>query len=250
MHARDLGWAVLWAAAVATPADAASSGTATLSDFGYELIDLDPNDGIAPAIEFLWQRSAAFVSGDGLSAQDEAAGWFQVTQAYLATALMVASATTDGGGASAFGSAAGSDFRAYASPLSSIGFTLTPMTGLAVSAAIEGTAAVTLGDGSEYARAYGVLRMQVGFSGDIVTRSDSQGRYVGGCIPAWCSASFAERLSVRYDNQTDASVSGLLTLYADTYGASPHLPAVPEPTSWALMLLGLGAVARVVPRRR
>lgn len=63
------------------------------------------------------------------------------------------------------------------------------------------------------------------------------------------SASDSRMLSVSFVNFTGASMDGWIYSYAQVYGQS-YAPAVPEPTSAALLLAGLAATAGVVRRHR
>src|SRR5690349_8677627 len=63
------------------PAQADIAGSVRLENFGYRLIDLNPNDGIAPALAF---NDAAFSTGRGPSGDYDLTGLVASTRRWMA----------------------------------------------------------------------------------------------------------------------------------------------------------------------
>ncbi len=87
----------------ALPASAASTASAAIDDFSVTLFDLNPNDGIAPAISYFVAPYGSFVS---TSANDATAG-SQSGTAFSLVPFGPASSTSAAGVASAMGSVSG-----------------------------------------------------------------------------------------------------------------------------------------------
>jgi hypothetical protein len=253
------------AMAVAGPAAAVSSATATITGFSFVLYDLDPSDGIDPELTFTYEQSSssAYVYSSAESADDSdwQPGNFVPTSATALLAFGNASAATDASSATASGSVSGPGyggegyFSANAYGVDN-GFTLTPWTGVKLTATSEGTASTGPSSGSsgnDYASAYGQLQTTI--YGDNGYEYHSSSRQAYASCGTWdgiaCSGesnSFSGTFSVSYANFSDDAVAGYISAYASAYGRST-VP-VPEPQTYLMLLAGLAGVSAVVRRRR
>jgi len=255
---------------LSSPALAASRASASLQGFELTLIDLRPDDGIAPSLS--WD-GAAGTSGlilsagglfdrrdhplpfepDRLSLQDKGA-----SAAAASTRSAISPDGSFSGSIRAQGVAVGdTNFIATDYGLAGTGFHLSPWTALSFSALASVDAATTLGFDpvafeGESAQAYGGWDLVInGVSlGQLATVDAS---YVQTWNPVTQSVEFAPEaasltraLSSRFDNASDDSVAGYGYIYALANGSS--ISAVPEPSAAAMLLAGLLVVGALGAR--
>ena len=265
MHKNIWALAALGGAAMlaAGPAAATSSASATLSGVTITLIDLDPGDGIAAALSWSWEQSysGAQVNSDSESDWDGdwLSGFFAATSATAGLPFGSASASTGPGGGSAAGSVSGPSygglgfFTAQGTPVYGA-FTVTPWTGVVVTATFDGMAQTTVGL-DEYAQAYGYLSIEIPADSGYDYYTSYRYAYAscgawdggGNCI-AGESNSFSGSMKLTYANLSDAAVDGTMSAYAQAYGSSGA--PIPEPRTYLMLLAGLAGVGAVVGRRR
>lgn len=243
---RVAAFVAVWAAAALAPADAsAGSASASLSGLVFQLVDLDPSDGVTPSMVFdslndaepaMWYNHYspdAYVWGGseeyGTLHQPHAGGY---TETHIATDALSSSAQADQPGVH-FQAAA--EWRLM--------YTLSPNTALIAMA----TAAVSvLPDGS-----YGHSRVQFynelenGRSSFAALRTREDG------LPDAAQGTLYG--SVRSDA---SSLIGYFTMRAETNARMQAVPAlgpvtaVPEPAEWGMLLTGLAVVGCVALRGR
>jgi PEP-CTERM motif len=252
----------------ATPVFAVSSASASLDNLSVSLFSWMPT--VTPAI--IWDSSNYnYVS---VSAYDTANANYQSSSlsgagplnAAVSTAISQASASISDGiwnspstNWSASGSTSGTSggvgyqygyFQAYSN--SQIGsFTLSADTIAIFSATGSTNAATTIGydpvtGGYEYAQAYA----QLGTSGSTANGYQQSSESLSSS--AYYTPTTDNKtapLSVFFANTTSGSETGNLSAYAYAYGYST-IAAVPEPSTWAMMLGGLGLIGFMTYRRR
>jgi len=267
------------ALAAATPALAASSATATLSNLQMTLIDLNPADGIAPSIA--WSgNNGSFVYVSGIAVDAELSDYqsfgfgdpssFVPLSGSAQTALSQVSAAIQAAGSysgtnlTATGSALGArtagqfssfDGTAYA-PTGY--FTLSPYTLVTFEGNATLTATTTVGMDafgveSALARAY----LSANGLGAFGTGSQSTYDQLEGSAAQSCDADFkcvgttktaAGHLAVTFVNLTNGNLSGTLSTVALVSGQSA-VNAVPEPATYATLVAGLCLLGLVARRR-
>jgi hypothetical protein len=170
-----------------------------------------------------------------------------------------ASGSTDASGATASGSVSApgyggqGSFYANAQGVSN-SFTLTPWTGMKLTATFEGTASTGPGGSyTEYASAQGSLGTYI-YSDDGYEQHYAYREAYASC-GTWdgmgCSGesnSFSGTISVTYANLSDTAVEGFM--YAQAYASGQSTVPVPEPETYLMLLAGLAGVGAVVRRRR
>jgi hypothetical protein len=234
---------------------ASATASVQLSDFQFQLIDLDPNDGIAPSIDLsAYPGSRAYVGGN----VDQASSVFGpvlITVSYEDGFLELASITGDlanGGSATTVATVgdvptnyrfAGSTIVLGEHAASSL-FTLSPRTQLVISGTVDITASTSRVDGfTGYARSLAEFALStalIGFNNvdtdvAIIDAHDNSAR------------SQQSDLSVALSNTTDAAMQGGFSVQL-TSNASVR--PVPEPGNLPLMLAALAGILSMVPRRR
>ena len=227
------------AAASVAPAQAQSaSAQASLAQLAFELVDLDPNDGITPAMHITstQTRSQSSYGTSSMQIEDDtiyAAGTSSVTRSF-------GQATTSGGADPWTSAASYTDpslpnvyFKSW--NLTEIHFTLTPYSELLVTAEVSVDASDAGGISAASSKAY--------FSG-------------------WLNAELLYNFCVNgtyaYDTSVSRSIGGRLQSGAEavTGGlglvteAVVQLSPVPEPASVAMLLAGLAVVGASVQGRR
>lgn len=249
---------VLTAALFVVPAGAEVAASAQAQRVSIELIDLDPADGVEPALSLSPEWAEAGGLHYGLVHLQTLAYERELLEtAFEPTDLVFsdrwgetrAVIADDTDGASLAGSGrsgvAGGRFDAYVLGISA-DFSLTPHTALVLrgdyrlEASQDGLCAPPACEWAQ-AQVYAELFMD---GGATVGERQSLSLGEGGAADSFASRSGA--FSVRWDNPGDTFADGRLSLYAEAAGAIPAsaLP-VPEPLPWLLMTLGLAVVAGV-----
>lgn len=253
------------AMAVAGPATAVSSATATITGFSITLYDLNVGGVITDGLTFTYEQSGSQAevyssSESSPYAPNWVAGNFMPTSATAMLTFGEASASTDTSSANASGSVSGpgyggsGSFNAYAYGVDS-GFTLTPWTGMKLTVTFEGTASTgpSLSGYTESANANGQVSVSINDDNGYEYHSANRQAYAscgtwGGMACSGESNSFSGTFSVSYANFSDNAVEGYMYASASAYGQS-SVP-VPEPQTYLMLLAGLAGVGAVVRRRR
>ncbi len=259
----DITWAALAAAgllAVVPQAQATVTTSATLTNFQYQLFDLDPGDGIPASVSF---DSGAFVQAQARDIAIPGSSQFQSASGAFGEALSVSALqglsnsqaqtfagnpTSAGAGPGGFASAstAGAGNDAYASgTLLNSGFTLSPRTLLVFTASV-GNLSVNTSVLGEYS--YASVSLGIYDSSNGPTSQQSYGQaYASIQSDGSTYSSLPGSITASFTNLSGLSVSGFA--YAQAY-AYASTTAVPEPQTYGLMLLGLMALAPAIRRRR
>lgn len=249
------------------PVEAKISGSASLTISNVWLNDLDPDDLIDPfytyigvqglsacAVWYCSQKESSSVNQDSLSYQRGAG---QASAKIEGESLI-------GARLSAWGEATyGDNFNASAVIgdtevrwAYSANIVLPANTGIGISAL---AAAIMVGEGNinmDYefyeggrSEAYIILRE---VRGDDIINVSWDGVSAGTDDGLWDPFSYSNEkmVGVHYENFTDSEVILMLTAYSSVYGMSGVPLPVPEPSTYALMLAGLGAVAGAARARR
>ena len=238
--------AAMCAAAALAPASAsAGSASASLSGLAFQLVDLDPADGVTPSMVFdsltnakpaMWYNHYspdAYVWGGseayGTLYQPHAGGY---TETHVAADALSSSAQAD---------QPGMQFQAAAEWR--LMYTLSPNTALIVMA----TAAVSVVPDGSYAhsRVQFTNQLENGRSSFAALRTRADG------LPDAAQGTLYG--SVRSDA---SSLIGHFTMRAETNASMQAVPAlgpvtsVPEPAEWGMLLAGLAVVGCVALRGR
>lgn len=246
--------AALAALAASPAAWAAASASASISVVTITLFDLDPGDGIAPAITFSDEASYSYAGANGVYDYDSAALFYQPTSATATNGSASANGATDAAGASGM-SMVSSLGNGYSYGQFYAGFEVTPWTGVVMTTTMVGSATTTVGsDGvnAESASAYGSIYLNIyTVNGD----ETHQGyRYVNadyvwdGSQYTGESNSFNGTVRLSYANLSGDTVAGYYQAYAQS-SANSTIP-VPEPGTYGLLLAGLVGVVVAVRHRR
>lgn len=276
--------ALVAATALGAPAaHAASSADASFTGIGFQLIDLNPTDGIAPWISFAagartevsaWV-SAPFSSQSGSAARP---GVLQTVQTSAAIDNGTAAAQAGPDSLSASGFTEGllpfetgfgsSTFQASARGASWwSGFTLSPNTLLVITGLGQVQASTTVGLDASFNSESASAQISLSVSGQGIDGGGQQSSSDGlSTYASWTSVwngqswgyagesrSGSDTLSASFLNISGQSITGTLDLNVSLSGHSAvaaPTQAVPEPSTWALMLGGLGLCASLARRRR
>jgi len=244
-------------------AQAAVQVSAEISAVTFTLIDLDLNDGIQPALNFVsaTSHSEAQVSTDAY-AIEFADGFYKATSALAGDALSSAAALTGSEGAYASVQLAGSTSlgvskNGFGSGMFSGSFELTPWTALIVTSVFTGSASTSIGyDGtfSEFASASGTLSLTIHHGTDSYESHSAQMNGFAGF--SWDGIKYTGETSdvtgelrLPYANLSSETVVGDYFAEAAA-GAVSSISAVPEPGTYGMLLAGLVGIGAVVRNRR
>jgi hypothetical protein len=227
--------------AFASPAALAdASASASISDIRYQLIDLDPNDGILPEITFAGGSESASISlyawegNSNLGGYKtlDSAGSIDITRSFA----NVAASTAQNALSSAIflqvpgGPASSANASSYAIR----NFTLSPNTGL-IWSAIGNLAAVAPGVGASV-RVFGTLSDTEGSQIESRRFSLDYNTWGGGDSVNLSGYLFTD----------DQALSGNLSVSTSVFGVAN---SVPEPSTWGMLFAGLAVVGARRRRR-
>jgi hypothetical protein len=243
----------------ATTSGASALTSVQLSDFQFRLIDLDPNDGIAPSIDLSAYPGSRAYAGGNLDQGSSVFGPALITASYESGFLELASITGNlASGGSATTLATVGDFpRNYRVAESTIIlgvpdatslFTLSPRTELVISGTVDMRASTSQVDGftgfAQGVAEFALSTAPIGFNDfdrafAIINADGDSDR------------SQQSDLSVALSNTTDASMQGGFYVHMSSDASVfPFSTAVPEPGNLPLMLAALGGMASMVRGRR
>lgn len=243
---------------------AASTATASMTDFRVQLVDLDPDDGVTPSLTFQDLQGGSFLAAEsgapGNVFTDTHQGGAPLGAGSSSSARGAASALASftgdprGQGASATASASTSARGFYGASTVQLGdgaiyapFTLSADTRLVVTADASASALSTFGDAQADTWASVFLKLTDATGAGSVstdTASAEQFAMVGGTP----SATTDDRhMTLTFENLTGADLDGIFFGSIDAYAAD--LAPVPEPGALPLTLAGLGLLAWRLRRR-
>lgn len=263
-------FAIASSAAHASPA--ASVSSASLTNFSYQLVDLNTFDNLAPSITFNLYSTGNVSSLIDTSAQQNryATATLLNTDALINTSRTLSTTNTAASGSTTAGTGAYGliNSSAYASG-SAIGassaldgsnsyqsksfitsflssYTVSAFTGVVfyANANVQASASnlpAHADPATNFASASASLELsgpgQTAFNGKMAYADSATG-----------NGADSGRIAVSYFNFTNLSQEGHLRAYASTEG-SVSVAAVPEPESYAMLLAGLGLMAGIARRR-
>lgn len=234
--------AIISGSAVAGPV----IGHATLSDYSFQLIDLDPNDGIAPAITFEYNLLVARAEDFNTDEGDYQSSWALPFPVYasqdLPGASLAASASVDEIQANVTAGGQG-DFSAVGYRFSS--FRLSANTKMIVT----GHASVGLDFGTVTPLHWANAFVTLSFDPYNYNPAPSDVYSLGITGRAGdAAASLDEAFTLELVNDTDVLMYRdlKLTSYVQLNSVTP----VPEPSSWLMLGAGLALMAGVARRHR
>lgn len=232
-----------------SPAMAQFTTNATLN-YDFRLLDLDPNDGVTPAINFFNTTTMSLSGFTSITGQAD----YNIVQRTdfdpISTSIVQGDAN---GSASSLGKVLQSNVQivspgyVYAIERIESNFTLTPNTQVIFFGNASGSAAGPTGTLDQYVYSYSYLALSDQTPTDPATRFD---RYWEGAdsLDGHAPASFNSAFEVSYSNNGATSLNGYAHIY--TQATSTYVPPVPEPATYATMLLGLGMLGFIARRRK
>jgi hypothetical protein len=263
----------LLAAAAFTPAafGQSANSTVTFTNFHYTLTDLTPDDGLAPSATFTF-KNTLFVRGSDLSTNRQALSNNDVATrnvAMSAAGYNVSASTTAGTGqqhlngasASASGSAIvtgketpSSDGKQYSNYFSNAfiydgTFTLAPGTKITFYANVHAFASSDNGTTKDfnYAQATGWMDGYAGGYAYDSVQANAQHMNDFGLK----TEDKTETLEISFTNYDFTPLSGRLSVQAYANGTATNtIPAIPEPSTYAMLLAGLGLIGFAKRRRK
>jgi len=232
--------------ASATPQIASS---ASISNVTYELIDLNPNDSIAPKITFSSSSSVyagvAPVSGNGLTSYTTDFSYDNTPHISATNSALAAqtSASINGSQLSASGST-GIAGEYYGSAQQNTLFTLSANTELIVighaNAGISGNPA--LPDTVSANMSFQIIDSQHANPFNQIAYY-SNGVYSYGNTPA----NVDENFTLNFFNSTATAMNGTIDINAGVYGVQSP---VPEPQEYGMLFAGLALLGAIARRKR
>jgi len=268
MQAQALATIAAAVVSLAAMPAAASTATASMSDFHIELIDLDPADGIAPSLTFQDLQGGSFIA-----AESGAPGHVLTDVHQGGTPFGAASSHSTRGAASALASFAGdpraAGAGAAATAAAAIGapgvygastvqlgdgaiyapFTLSADTRLVITADASTSALSTFTDPQTdtWASVFLKLTDATGLGGVSTDTSSVEQFAVSGGTP---TATTDHRLmTISFQNLTTGDLGGIFYGSIDAYAADLRPTAVPEPAGLPLVAGGLALLAWRMRRR-
>lgn len=222
------------------------------ASYRIELIDLDINDGITPGISLLpWPylpsgmsinvSANIYPSGSSpwISQQFDGADYGTLSAAATATAGTTSSAVAEvhelSGHLLTQGTRDAQSYGLSGGAHSSLMLSLTPMSALRVTGALDTGGAVSFADPS----AWTWISAQVSISSFHPGDYSSYGTVSADLYSKDLSV---DHVGFDYIVRNTQAVSARYQLYASTYMNLAGTPAVPEPATYALMLVGLAAL--------
>ena len=243
----------------------ASTATASMSDFHIELVDLDPNDGIAPSLTFQNVQGGPFIAAEsgapGNVLTDAHQGGLPFGAGSSSSARGGASALSSfmgdprapGAGGTASASAQTGTRGLYGASTVQLGdgaiyapFTLSADTRLVITADASASALSTFDDphADTWASVFLKLTDATGAAG-VSTDSASAEQFAMTGAPTVDRRQF----SLSFENLTSADLGGIFYGSIDAYAADLSPAAVPEPGGLPLLAAGVGLLAWRLRRR-
>lgn len=257
----------LLAAGTLSPAQAATSASATASNITVTLIDLAPGDGIAPSLTWLpaeFEYGTSLISvTDLISAQypylpsEHAAAGAPVDRA-VATPHGQSRVQSSGGELAALSLSARTGFDTVDTPVSDAranitsggyAFVLSPYTSVTFSADVDLRAASTdpLQDvRGEQARAQATLGLTYHDNGALLAGQWPSHDVITG---PWNAQEKSEQMTMSVSAYTLEPDGGFFYFETELKTQVSITSSVPEPSTWAMLLLG-AALVPVAARRR
>ena len=244
----------------------ASTATASMSDFHIELVDLDPNDGIAPSLTFQNVQGGPFIAAEsgapGNVLTDTHQGGLPFGAGSSSSARGGASALSSfmgdprapGAGGTASASAQTGTRGLYGASTVQLGdgaiyapFTLSADTRLVITADASASALSTFDDphADTWASVFLKLTDATG-TGSVSTDTASAEQFAAtGAMPTTDQRQF----TLTFENLTSADLGGIFYGSIDAYAADLSPAAVPEPGGLPLLAAGVGLLAWRLRRR-
>jgi hypothetical protein len=265
--------AALLAATSFVPAAFAQSAnsTVTFSNFHYTLTDLTPDDGIAPSAAFTF-LNYAYVLGSNPGSNDQTFSKDDVatqSAAVSAPGYSISASTTAGTGlqhlngasATASGSAIisgdetpysdGKQISAYSAStiLYSGDFTLAPGSQITFYADVHAFASSDTGTTNDesFARAIGWFSGSAGndyFSTSVQANATHNNDF------GLKTDEMTQALQVTFSNDGFKPLTGYFNIRGDIGGSAVNMLPVPEPSTYAMFLAGLGLIGFAKRRRK
>lgn len=231
-------------AMAATSASQAATSSSSITHFSYSLVDLDPNDGIAPSLS-LTSPSYWFATGyypDGFGSPDPVDILTQAGTSSISTTEGDATSRGDGSAnVSSVVNATGHPTLLAAHATTQWHFVLTPH-----------TAVVLTGDGSihgEVTDSVATDAVSQLFAAYRTTPAAPSETYNSDSLYAYYGRDQSRQLSINFSSG-DVELSGRLGISTDAYGQNISPLPVPEPATYAMLMGGLLAVAAVSRRKQ
>jgi hypothetical protein len=228
--------------AAAPVSHAQVTSTASITGFNYKLVDLDPNDGIAPSLTvtnpYYWITAAAYPDNSGYPDP------IQIISTPGTASITIASGTTastyNGANASSNLTIYGASPRFDSNVITQWNFVLTPHTAVVVSGfgTIHGEQTGGLQAGAD---------LQV-FAAYYAHPNDQYEQYLSDGMYTYYGQDQSRALNLTFSSG-DGELDGRFGLSTNTQGQG-IAAAVPEPSTYAMLLSGLAALALAKRRRK